>query len=276
MDITASAGEIIGLVAAMLVAGLITGILAGLFGVGGGAVMVPVLFEFFTLLNVDPSVRQHLAVGTSLAVIIPTSIRSFLSHRARGAVDMQALRMWAIPVLIGVVAGTIVAAKVSSEVLQAVFAAAAALIALKMLLGRESWRLAEDLPGRAGMTAYGLGIGVLSALMGIGGGSFGNLIFTMHNRPIHQGVATSSGLGVLISIPGTIGFIIAGWPEQAMLPPFSAGYVSLVGILLIAPISVLAAPIGVRIAHGASKRHLEIAFGTFLLIVSARFFYSLV
>jgi uncharacterized membrane protein YfcA len=255
---------------AIIAGGLVSGVLAGLFGIGGGAVLVPVLYEVFGFIGVPEDIRMHLCIGTSLAVIIPTSIRSFRAHRARGAVDMAALRIWAIPVVLGVVAGSLVAGFVPSSFLKTVFMVVGALIALKMLSGSKL-RFADDLPGKPGMTAYGLGIGLLSSWMGIGGGSFGNLIYAMHNRPVHQGVATSSGLGVLIAIPGAIGYMIAGWPEMAVLPPASIGFVSLLGAVIIAPVSVLAAPIGVKLAHGWSKRRLEIALGTFLLLVSLRF-----
>lgn len=268
--------DLVALAAALVAAGAVVGVLAGLFGVGGGAVMVPVLYQLFALIGVPEEVRMHLSVGTSLAVIIPTSIRSFRGHLARGAVDMDTLRAWAVPVVLGVVGGAFIAAYASATVLKAVFAVVAILNGLKLLIGRDDWRLADDLPGRAGLSAYGLVIGVLSALMGIGGGVFGNMIMTLHNRPIHQAVATSAGLGVLISIPGAVGYAWAGWPRLDLLPPLSLGYVSAIGAALLIPTSVWLAPLGVRLAHGFSKRRLEIAFGLFLMFVGLRFVISLV
>lgn len=268
--------DLVALAAALIAAGAVVGVLAGLFGVGGGAVMVPVLYQLFALIGVPEEVRMHLSVGTSLAVIIPTSIRSFRGHLARGAVDMDTLRAWAVPVVLGVVGGAFIAAYASATVLKAVFAVVAILNGLKLLIGRDDWRLADDLPGRAGLSAYGLVIGVLSALMGIGGGVFGNMIMTLHNRPIHQAVATSAGLGVLISIPGAVGYAWAGWPRLDLLPPLSLGYVSAIGAALLIPTSVWLAPLGVRLAHGFSKRRLEIAFGLFLMLVGLRFAISLV
>jgi uncharacterized membrane protein YfcA len=156
-----------------------------------------------------------------------------------------------------------------------VFAVVATFNSLKLLLGREDWRLGSDMPGRVGMTGYGFGIGVLSALMGIGGGVFGNMIMTLYGRPIHRAVATSAGLGVLISIPGVIGYVYAGMDKMALLPPFSLGYISVLGAILVAPVSVLVAPIGVRLAHGFSRRRLEVAFGLFLMVVAIRFGLSL-
>jgi uncharacterized membrane protein YfcA len=268
--------ELIWLALALVAAGVVSGVLAGLFGVGGGAVMVPVLFEIFGVIGVPDDIRMHLAIGTSLAVIIPTSIRSFRGHYARGAVDMAALRIWAVPVVLGVLLGSGVAAFVPSDFLKGVFAVVGSLIAVKMLSGKQNWRIADDLPGKPVMVGYGLGIGVLSAWMGIGGGSFGNLVYALYNRPVHQGVATSSGLGVLISIPGMLGYIAAGWPAMDLLPPMSLGYVSIIGALLLAPVSVLVAPVGVKLAHGFSRRQLEVALGSFLLLVGARFALDLV
>jgi uncharacterized membrane protein YfcA len=152
----------------------------------------------------------------------------------------------------------------------------ATISAARLLFGSERWKLGDTLPGKAAMRLIGLVVGGLSSLMGIGGGQLSNLVMTLYNRPIHQAIATSSGLGVLISIPGAVGYMIAGWPRMEMLPPLSVGFVSLIGLLLIAPTSAFVAPYGARLAHRMPKRKLEIAFGVFLLLVSARFLWSLV
>jgi uncharacterized protein len=274
--------DLVWLAVALLAAGAITGLLAGVFGVGGGAVAVPILYELFRILGVPDEVRMPLCVGTSLAIIIPTSIRSFNAHRAKGAVDMSILRVWAVPVVVGVVMGTVVARYAPADLFKAVFVLVAGVSAVRLLFGRDTWRLGLDMPARPVMVVYGWLIGVLSALMGIGGGQLSNLFMTFYNRPIHQAVATSSGLGVLISIPGTIGFIYAGWPHMAeypnviaMQPPLALGYISLVGLVLFIPTSTWTAPIGARLAHRLPKRRLEIAFGVFLLVVCARFAASL-
>jgi uncharacterized membrane protein YfcA len=274
--------ELVWIAGALLVAGAITGILAGVFGVGGGAVVVPVLYELFRLVGVPEEVRMPLCVGTSLAVIIPTSIRSFNAHRAKGAVDMSILRTWAVPVVIGVLAGSVIARYAPADLFKAVFVLVAGVSAIRLLFGKDSWRLGTDMPAGPVMTIYGWLIGVLSALMGIGGGQLSNLFMTFYSRPIHQAVATSSGLGVLISIPGALGYIYAGWPRAAEYPdvaalqwPLAVGYVSLVGFILFVPTSIWTAPIGARLAHSLSKRRLEVAFGVFLLVVCARFAASL-
>lgn len=268
---------------ALIAAGAITGLLAGVFGVGGGAVAVPILYELFRILEVPEEVRMPLCVGTSLAIIIPTSIRSFNAHRVKGVVDMSILRTWALPVVIGVIFGSVIARFAPAELFKAVFVLVAGVSAIRLLFGKDSWRLGVDLPRKGIMIVYGWLIGVLSALMGIGGGQLSNLFMTFYNRSIHQAVATSSGLGVLISIPGALGYIYAGWPRMAefpdrlvMQPPFAVGYVSMVGLALFIPTSTWFAPVGARLAHRLSKRRLEVAFGIFLLIVCIRFLASLV
>jgi uncharacterized membrane protein YfcA len=270
------------LVVALLAAGAITGLLAGVFGVGGGAVAVPILYELFRILEVPEEVRMPLCVGTSLAIIIPTSIRSFNAHKAKGAVDMTILRVWAVPVVLGVIVGSIIARYAPADLFKAVFVVVAGLSAIRLLFGKDTWRFGLDMPAKPIMVAYGWVIGILSALMGIGGGQLSNLFMTFYNRPIHQAVATSSGLGILISIPGAIGYIYAGWPHMAdypnviaFQPPLALGYISLLGLLLFIPTSTWMAPVGARLAHRLSKRRLEVAFGIFLLLVCARFAASL-
>jgi len=274
MQIHASATELAALAAALIGAGAISGFLAGLFGIGGGAVIVPVLYQFLTYLGVDEAVRMHLSVGTSLAIIVPTSIRSFLAHKARGAVDMELLKSWLIPVPAGVVIASLVAAYVSSGQLRAIFAVFAVLIGLRLLFNRDSWRLGDTIPKGPVSWLAGGGIGFFSTLMGIGGGVLNNTFMTVFGRPIHQAVATSSGTGILISVPGVIGYIWAGWGADG-LPPFSLGFVNLLGIALVIPITVFVAPYGVRVAHALSRRKLEIGFGLFLLVVAVRFAVSL-
>jgi uncharacterized membrane protein YfcA len=268
--------DLIFLAVSLIAAGAVTGLLAGLFGVGGGAVIVPVLYEVFRVIGVPEEVRMPLVVGTSLAVIIPTSIRSYRAHLAKGMVDTSIIRIWAIPVVLGVIGGSLIARYAPPDVFKAVFVAVAFASAMRLLFASDRWKLGDDMPGPLLMRIYGLVIGVLSALMGIGGGQLSSLFMTFYGRPIHQAVATSSGLGVLISIPGALGYIYAGWPKMDLLPPLSLGYVSFIGFLLFIPTSIWTAPIGARLAHRLSKRRLEVAFGIFLLVVCARFFWSLI
>jgi uncharacterized membrane protein YfcA len=267
-------GEVALLVAAVLIAGVATGILAGLFGIGGGAIIVPVLYEIFRILGVPEEVRMQLCVGTSMAIIIPTTIRSYLTHRAKGAVLNDVLRAWAVPAVAGVAVGSVIAYFAPGALFKIVFMVMVTLIAIKLLFGRDSWKLADDFPGRPAMIGYGFFIGLCSSLMGVSGGSVSNMIQTLYGKPLHNAVATSSGLGVPITIAGTIGLAIAGWPKMAMLPPFSIGYVSLLGVVIMAPVSSFTASYGALLAHRLSKRQLEVGFGLFLLLVSARFVVS--
>jgi uncharacterized protein len=276
MWLGASAGELALLAAAILVGGVITGILAGLFGIGGGAVIVPVLYEVFRILGVPEEVRMQLCVGTSLAIIVPTTIQSYRAHRAKGAVIENIVRQWALPAIVGVGAGSMLAAFAPGAVFKLAFVVIASAIAAKLLFGRESWRVADALPGHVAMAGYGFLVGLCSALMGVSGGSVSNMVLTLHGKPLHNAVATSAGLGVPITIAGTIGYMLAGLPHQALLPPLSIGFVSLVGLVLMAPVSSFTAGYGARLAHALSKRRLEIAFGIFLLAVSARFLASLI
>lgn len=255
---------------ALVFAGGVTGILAGLFGVGGGAIIVPILYQTFLLLGVPDEVRMPLTVGTSLAVIIPTSIRSYLTHRARGAVDMRILRLWGPPIFFGVAAGSALAAFAPAWVFKSVFALIAGGNGIALLIGRKDWHVANE-PSSWPMRAIGFVIGLLSSLMGISGGMLSNLSLMMFGRTIHQAVATSSGLGVIIAIPGTVGYILAGLPKTALLPPLSLGFVSLIGFALLSPLSMMLAPVGARLAHAISRRGLEIAFGCYLVLMAARF-----
>lgn len=275
MDLSQIAGpEIAWLALALLAGGIVAGLLAGLFGIGGGAVLVPILFELFRLLGVPDDIRMHLSVGTSLAVIAPTAIRSFAEHRRRGAVDMAVLRHMGPAVGIGVIAGVVIASIVDGSVLKFVYVLSALLIAAKLLAGSERGLLGTDLPALIWQRLYGFVTGLGSTLIGIGGGIYISAFMTFFGRPIHQAVATASGFGPIIAIPATIGFMWAGW-GAAGLPPGSVGYVSLLAAALIIPASVLAAPFGVRLAHRLSHRKLELAFAAFLILVAVRFLVNL-
>jgi uncharacterized membrane protein YfcA len=277
-----NASELLELALMLVAVGALSGFLAGVFGIGGGAILVPVFYECFRLAGVPLEVRMPLCIGTSLAIIIPTSIRSYRAHRARGAVDMEILRAWWLPVLIGVIAGSVTARYAPERLFKIVFVMVAYSAAARLLLARETWKFGDDFPRGVLMKTYGFLVGLLSTLMGIGGGLFSNLLMTFYGRPIHQAVATSSALAVLISIPGALGYVYAGWPAAARFPevaavqfPFALGYVSLIGAVLVMPTSLLTAGFGVRAAHAMSKRTLETAFGCYLLIVGSRFVFSL-
>jgi uncharacterized protein len=267
--------ELLWLLPSVIAAGVVTGLLAGTFGIGGGGVIVPVLFEIFRLFGVPDAVRMQLCVGTSLAIILPTAWRSYRAHRARGVVIPEVLRIWSAPVVVGVAFGAIIATFAPSSIFKVAFVLIAALIITQMWFGNDRWRIADDLPGRPAMIGYGIAIGLGSSLMGISGGSLGTFVLTLYGKPILNAVGTSAGLGLPISIAGALGYIAAGVPHQAQLPPLSLGFVSLIGVAAIAPISSWVAPLGARLAHALPKRRLQIAFGCFLLLAAARFVVSL-
>ena len=267
--------ELLWLALAIVVGGVITGLLAGLFGIGGGAVIVPVLYEVFRILDVPDAVRMQLCVGTSLAIIVPTTIQSYLTHRAKGLVVPGVLRLWALPAVLGVICGAVIAYFAPAAVFKIAFVVIAIIIATKFLFAGDRWNLGTDLPGPLPMRLYGFIIGLTSSLMGVSGGSLSNMGLTLYGKSIHQAVATSAGLGVPITIVGTLGYILAGWHDRALLPPLSLGFVSLIGVVIMAPVSSFTAPYGARLAHRLSRRTLEIAFSIFLLLISARFLVSI-
>lgn len=263
--------QYVALALAMLLTGAVGGVLAGLLGIGGGIVIVPVMDAALSFVGVDEAIRMHVAVGTSLATIIPTSVSSARAHHRRQSVDIALVRRWAVFVLTGALAGSVLATHLHGHVLSAIFAVMAAIIAIKLILPLDGHTLAQDVPRGWAVMSIPVGIGAISSMMGIGGGTLSVATLTLCNQPIHRAVGTAALFGLLISIPGTLGFIVGGLGD-ARVPPGSLGYVSLIGFALIAPATYLTAPVGAAIAHRLSHRTLSLAFGTFLLLVSVRMF----
>jgi uncharacterized protein len=268
-------GEIVWLALWIIGAGALVGMLAGLFGIGGGAIIVPALYEVFSVLAVPEDVRIQLCIGTSLAIIVPTTVRSYLGHKKKGAVIPQVLRIWTAPAIAGVVIGSVVAAFAPAEVFKVAFVIFTALIGTKMLFGRESWNLGTQLPGRGLLTVFGFITGLFSSLVGVSGGAVSNAVLTLYGESMQRAVATSAGIGVPITIAGTIGYMLAGWKHMGVLPPLSIGFVSLIGFALMAPVSSYTTTFGVRLAHWLPKRKLEIAFGIFVYAVGLRLLITL-
>jgi uncharacterized protein len=262
------------LLGTLILAGAIIGVLAGLFGIGGGAISVPVFYEIFRILEIPYDVRMPLAVGTSLAVIIPTSIMSARGHYAKGTMNTDLIRIWAVPVVLGVLVGSVIARFADPFVFKVVFVAVAGVNAIKLLFGGDGWRIRDSLPGKGLLRVYGTIVGVLSALMGIGGGAITNLLLTLHGVPIHRAISTAAGVGVLIALPGTLGYVYAGWGREG-LPPDATGFVSWLTFAATIPTSLLTTRFGVTLAHKLKRRTLETAFGIFLVLVSARFLFDL-
>lgn len=260
---------LIPLLLTMLATGAVAGVMAGLLGVGGGIIIVPVLDAALALQGVDPAIRMHIAVGTSLATIIFTSISSARAHHAKGAVDLDITRLWGPFIFVGSLLGSVLAAQVDSSVLSAIFGTVALLVAIQLILPLDDFRPWKTVPRGPGGTIAPTLIGLLSAMMGIGGGTFSVALLAMMSQPIHRAVGTAALFGLLIAVPGTLGFMVNGWGDPR-LPVASLGYVNLVGVALIAPMTVVMAPFGAKLAHRLSKRQLSTFFGLFLLVVSVR------
>ena len=269
-------GELAWLVLLILAGGFVTGILAGLFGIGGGGVIVPVLYEVFGVIHVPDALRMQLCIGTSLAIIVPTTVRSYLGHKKRGAVIPQVVRIWTVPAIIGVLIGSVTASFAPGAVFKIAFVVFTAFISTKMLFAGDRWNVGSELPGRPLMAVYGLITGLFSSLVGVSGGAVSNAVLTMYGQPMQRAVATSAGIGVPITIVGAVGYAVAGWPHIHELPPLSLGLVSVIGFVLMAPVSSYTTAYGVRLAHWLPRRKLEIGFGLFLMVVSLRFLATLI
>jgi len=265
---------LIWLVPLLLLAGAFAGVLAGLLGVGGGIVVVPALYHIFSYLDVADEVRMHLAVGTSLATIIPTSIRSVMAHHHRGSFDRGLFNQWVPGIVIGVLLGTWLANLAEFQTLTLIFASVALLVALYMALGSPAWKLRDGLPPNPLNSLIAAIVGAISAMMGIGGGTLSVPTLNLCGVPIHRSVGTAAGFGLVIAIPGTLGFMIGGWTNAA-LPDFSLGFVNWLGFLLIAPMTVLTVPFGAKLAHSLSQTGLKRAFALFLGITSLRMFWDI-
>jgi uncharacterized membrane protein YfcA len=260
------------MLSALLAAGAAAGLLAGLLGVGGGIVIVPVLDAALGLAGVTPAASLHVAVATSMATIVSTSISSARSHAKRGSIEPSVVRRWSIPIVAGALAGAVIASRVDARVLAAVFGCVALGAALKMVLPLDHVVLRRSIPGGPAGAVIPAAIGAISAMMGIGGGTLSVPTLTLCGVPVHKAVGTAALLGLWISVPGTIGYLIAPAGDTAGLP-LTVGYVSLLGFAVIAPVSWSVAPLGAKLAHALDRRRLSAAFGAFLLIVAARMLY---
>lgn len=251
----------------LIVAGLAAGFVGGLFGIGGGIVIVPALYFVFTALGVDEAVRMHVAVGTSLSTIIATSWRSLSAHTKAGAVDFTVLRSWTPWISFGALLGAVAAGFANTEALLVIFGGGLLLIAAQMGLASPNWRVFSELPRGIARALIAGALGLLSAMMGIGGGAIGVTVMTLCGRPIHQAVATASGFGAAIAVPAAIGYAIVGW-GHAGLPPWSLGFVNIAGFVFLALLTMITAPIGARLAHNLPQLTLKRAFAVVLAIIA--------
>ena len=251
----------------LMVIGAFAGVLAGLLGVGGGIVLVPAFFFLFGHLGYGGEQLMQVCLGTSLATIVVTSVRSLQKHHSKGAVDWTILRQWAPGIVIGAILGVVAASQLQSVYLQAIFGALGVVVAGYMWLGRESWRLRDELPSGAGRAGASSAIGFLSVLMGIGGGSLGVPFMRLCNVPIHRAVATAAGFGLAIALPAAPGFLLLTI-EEASRPPFTIGAVNLPAFAIVICMTMLTTPYGADLAHRLNPRPLTRVFAVFLLLVA--------
>jgi uncharacterized protein len=259
---------------ALAAASVLAGFVAGLLGVGGGIVTVPVMFNLFALMGLPPDLTMQIAVGTSLATIVPTGIMSARSHLRRGSVDRDLLRAWVPFVLAGTLLAVLIARWVDGRVLMVVFAVVALAVAADMFLRGDRTEVARGFPNEPAKRATGFGIGTVSTLMGIGGGTLSVPILSALGYPIRLAVGTAAAVGVVIAIPGAIGFVVNGIGIDGR-PPFSLGYVNLIAFATLLPAALLMPPLGARVAHLIPPRALRLCFGAFLLLTSLRMFHAL-
>jgi uncharacterized membrane protein YfcA len=268
-----SSGELGTLALGLVISGVFAGLIAGSLGVDIGIVVVPVLYHVLALIGVDESLRMHLAIGTSLAAIIPISLASFLRPNEDSAIDRKLLRRWSVPMFIGVSIGCALVVIASGRTLALVFACVALLVALYFAFGGETRRIVDRLPEGTTGLAMPAAIGGISAMMGIGGGTLGVPAMTLCGVPLPRAIPTASAFGAIVAIPGAIAAILTGRHAPG-LPPYSLGYVNLLGVVLIAPASFLIAPVGAALGHMTDGNRLRILFALFIVLMTGRMLYD--
>lgn len=255
------------MLAMLLAIGAFAGVIAGLLGVGGGIVLVPAFFYAFATLGYDGPQLMQICLATSLATIIVTSVRSVLAHNRKGAVEWHILRGWAPGIAVGALVGVLVASGLRSDTLQAIFGVLGVGVGLYLGFGRPEWRLGTEMPKGLTRATLSPGVGFLSVLMGIGGGSFGVPLMTLYGVAIHRAVATAAGFGVLIAVPSVAAFLFVEIaPEHR--PPFTIGAVNLIAFGVIIAMTLLTAPLGVRLAHAMDPKPLRRVFAVFIILVA--------
>jgi uncharacterized protein len=258
--------DLLPMLAFLIVIGAVSGVIAGLLGVGGGIVLVPAFFYTFSHLGFAGPDLMQICLATSLATIVATSARSMQAHGRRGAVDHALLRRWAPSIAVGAIAGMLAAAALRSSTLQLVFGVLALIAGLQLALSRPHWKLADQMPRGIRLHGYGAGLGFLSVLMGIGGGSFGVPIMTLHGMAVHRAIGTASGLGLIIAVPSVIGFLLLPTTDA---PPWTVGAVNLPACILVVMVSLVTTPLGARLAHAMNPAPLKRIFAVFVLLVAA-------
>lgn len=265
--------EYLPLIFGLIAAGIFAGLLAGLFGVGGGIVLVPAMAIAFDFLGTNPNIYHHVAVGTSLAIIIASGTSSTLAHYKRGAVMLDIVKLWSPFIIIASLLGGLMARLYSGDMLRIIFALVAFFVAINIILPIQQRLLGKLHQSKFTHRTIAFIVGYISALMGIGGGSLSVPSLVAFGHKMHKSVGTGAALGVLIAIPATIGFIISGWGVKG-LPPFSIGYINVPALILIGIVVTIVAPFGAALAHKIDATKLKLAFAIFLIIVSSRMIYQ--
>lgn len=251
----------------LLAIGAFAGVVAGLLGVGGGIILVPAFYFAFSGLGYNSPQLMQICLATSLATIVFTSIRSVLSHNKKGAVDWDVLKGWAPGIALGAVAGMVATTGLRSTFLMGTFGVLGLIIGLYLAFGRADWRLGDSMPKGPARAITSPVLGFLSVLMGIGGGSFGVPLMSLYGTPIHRAVATAAGFGVIIAVPAVIGFMLTGVPPEGR-PPFMLGQVNLVAFLIVVSMTLITAPIGVKLAHSMNPKPLKRIFAGFIMLMA--------
>lgn len=265
----ALSADLLQLIAILAVCGIVAGFLAGLLGIGGGIVMTPTFFLVFTWEEAAEPWRMHMALATSLAVIVPTTLSSARAHWRRGSVDGRIARHWSAMAALGAACGAAIAAVVSTDILIILFSAFAAIMGIKMLLPFEEPSIGRALPVRGAGRLAPAGIGTLAALMGIGGATFTVPYLTLFGVPVHRAVGTAALIGAIIALVGVAGYVAGGWGRDLDMR-YTLGFVHLPALAITAPLAVMVAPIGAAAAHRLPHRFLSILFGSFLLLTAIR------
>ncbi|KON81185.1 sulfite exporter TauE/SafE family protein [Azoarcus sp. PA01] len=256
-----------------LALGAFVGFFAGLLGVGGGGIMVPVLTSLFVAQGFAVDSVVHLALGTSMAAIVMTSLSSLRAHHRHGAVRWDVVRSITPGILLGTFAATFIASRVASEPLAIFFAGFMAYVALQMLANVKP-KPSRELPGWLGMSAVGAGIGGVSALVAIGGGSLSVPFMTWCNVKVHNAIGTSAAIGLPIALAGTVGYLVNGWDGTGM-PEYSLGFIYLPALLLVSSVSMFTAPVGAKLAHQLPVATLKKVFAGVLILLCAKMLHAI-
>ncbi|RXJ97272.1 hypothetical protein CRV00_00085 [Malaciobacter molluscorum] len=262
--------ELLILIPILLGSGIIAGLLAGLLGVGGGIVIVPMLYHIFMYMHIDISIAMPLAIGTSLSTIVVTSIISARSHHKKGGIDWELSKRWIPFVIFGVLLGTISSKFIDGSNLKFMFGVLLLIISINMIVSSfKTLVISNELPGKFRQSIFATLLGVFASMLGIGGGTLMVPLLTLFSFPIHRAVSTASIFGLIISVPATISYIIIGWNIEN-LPIASTGYVNWIAFIILVPMTMFFAPFGVKLAYKLNVKQLKIAFAVFLACVGLK------